>query len=268
MSAERKNPHAVVDAFRHAFSPGEGPTLVLKSINGRERKPRQLEQLQAAVADRPDILVVDGYVSVAERDSFVAACDCFVSLHRSEGFGLTMAEAMSHGKPVIATGYSGNLEFMDDSTAYLVPYKLVPVPDDWWAYAPGALWAEPDVQAAAAAMREVFAGPERARAVGQRARSAILRRFSIERTTEFVARRYRTVRALPRSTASTEQRADVLRAANATRTGAERGISDRSGRGPPRAVATARRPCTLAVLRREAAFRCRGGRRAGACGAG
>ena len=217
---------------RHAFSPGEGPTLVLKSINGRERKPRQLEQLQAAVADRPDILVVDGYVSVAERDSFVAACDCFVSLHRSEGFGLTMAEAMSHGKPVIATGYSGNLEFMDDSTAYLVPYKLVPVPDDWWAYAPGALWAEPDVQAAAAAMREVFAGPERARAVGQRARSAILRRFSIERTTEFVARRYRTVRALPRSTASTEQRADVLRAAKATRTGAERGISARSGRGP------------------------------------
>ena len=87
---------------------------------------------------------------------------------------------------------------MDERTAYLVPHKLVPVPDDWWAYAPGARWAEPDVDAAAAAMREVFAGPERARAVGQRARSAILRRFSIQRTTEFVARRYRTVRALPR----------------------------------------------------------------------
>jgi glycosyltransferase involved in cell wall biosynthesis len=152
VSAERKNPLGVVEAFTRAFAPGEGPTLVLKSINGRERKPRQLEELRLAVAGRPDILVHDGYVSEAQRNAYIAACDCYVSLHRSEGLGLTMAEAMSYGKPVIATGYSGNLEFMDERVSHLVPYELVPVPEDWWAHATGAHWAEPDVDAATTAM--------------------------------------------------------------------------------------------------------------------
>jgi glycosyltransferase involved in cell wall biosynthesis len=195
VSAERKNPLGVVDAFRRAFAPDEGPTLVLKSLNGRERSPRQLEELEAAAAGRSDIVVMDRYVTATERDAFVASCDCFVSLHRSEGFGLTMAEAISHGKPVIATGYSGNLEFMDDATSYLVPHRLVDVPRSWWAYAPGAVWADPDLDAAAAAMRHVWEHADEARARGARARECLLERFTVGRTARFLEERLGDARA-------------------------------------------------------------------------
>lgn len=193
-SEERKNPRAVVDAFTRAFAPGEGPTLVLKSIHG-DSKTHELERLRALGGDRGDIVVRDGYVSPHERDSYLAGCDCYVSLHRSEGLGLTMAEAMALGKPVIATGYSGNLEFMSESNSYLVPYELSDVPSSWWAYAPGATWAEPDVEAAAALMRRVWEQRDEARALGERARHELLERFPPGRTADFVERRREELRA-------------------------------------------------------------------------
>jgi glycosyltransferase involved in cell wall biosynthesis len=190
---ERKNPLGLVGAFREAFAPGEGPVLVIKSINGH-RKPRALASLQDAVADRPDIQVVDGYVTADEKNAMMASCDCYVSLHRSEGLGLTMAEAMSYGKPVIATGYSGNTEFMDDDNSFLVPYDLREIPSGS-AYPAGAKWAEPDLSAAAALMRHVYDHRDEARECGERGREAILRRFSIERTAEFLTERLSEIRA-------------------------------------------------------------------------
>jgi glycosyltransferase involved in cell wall biosynthesis len=187
-SEERKNPAAVVEAFKRAFEPGEGPSLVLKSIHGRDWKPHQYARLRALADGREDIVLRDGYVSASERDSYIAGCDCYVSLHRSEGLGLTMAEAMALGKPVIATGYSGNLEFMNDANSYLVPYDLVEVPASWWAYEPGATWAEPDVDAAARLMRRVWERQDDAGRLGQRAREELLERFSPSRTADFVAR--------------------------------------------------------------------------------
>lgn len=189
LSAERKNPAAVVEAFASEFAPDEGPVLVLKSVNGRERKPHLLDALQRAAADRPDILIRDGRVSAGERDAYVAACDCYVSLHRSEGFGLTLAEAMAYGKPAIATGYSGNLEFMSEENAYLVPYRLVPVPEQWWAYAPGATWAEPDVYGAAPLMRTVYENGTAVRSRADRGREELLLRFSLERVEAVLAGR-------------------------------------------------------------------------------
>ncbi len=123
---ERKNPLAVVEAFSRVFAHGEGPSLVLKCING-EHDPANHEQLLAAVAEREDIHIIDRYLSPGEKDGLTAACDCYVSLHRSEGFGLGMAEAMYLGKPVIATGYSGNLDFMTEENSLLVDYQLVPI---------------------------------------------------------------------------------------------------------------------------------------------
>jgi glycosyltransferase involved in cell wall biosynthesis len=195
ISAERKNPIAVVEAFKRAFTPGEGPVLVLKTINGNELKPRSLEELRSLVARRPDIRLRDGYVSAALNDALKAACDCYVSLHRSEGFGLTLAEAMAHGKPVIATSYSGNMEFMDENNSYLIPYRLMPIPPDWWAYSPGAVWADPDVGAAAHVMRGVYDDQDEARARGERGRQDILRRFSPEQTAEFIGARVSEGRA-------------------------------------------------------------------------
>jgi glycosyltransferase involved in cell wall biosynthesis len=193
-SAERKNPAAVVEAFTRAFEPGEGPILVLKSIHGRDWKPRQLARVETLAHGRDDVVIRDGYVSSSERDSYVAACDCYVSLHRSEGLGLTMAEAMALGKPVIATGYSGNLEFMSEANSYLVPYDLLEVPSSWWAYAPGATWAEPDIDAAADLMRRAWEHPDESRALGQRARDPLLERFSPFRTVEFIEGRLKKVR--------------------------------------------------------------------------
>jgi glycosyltransferase involved in cell wall biosynthesis len=194
VSVARKNPVGVIEAFTRAFAPGEGPVLVLKSINGRQRKPREFDELQALASGRPDIVFRDGYVSPHERDSYIAACDCYVSLHHSEGFGLTLAEAMSLGKPVIATGYSGNLEFMNDQNSYLVPHRVVDVPDEWWAYVPGARWAESDLDVAAATMADVYMHEDEARARGEQGRVEILRDFSLDRAADFVRDRFEHAR--------------------------------------------------------------------------
>ena len=124
--------------------------------------------MQAAVADRPDIEVRDGYESEARQRGLTAACDCYVSLHRAEGYGLVLAESMAAAKPVIATAYSGNLEFMTPETSVLVPYELERIPFGCGPYPHTASWAEPDLEVAARAMRELASDPAAAARLGAR----------------------------------------------------------------------------------------------------
>ena len=186
---ERKNPLGLIEAFCRAFEPSEGPTLVLKAINGAKRV-NELEHLRWAIRGRKDIVLLDHYLRHDEQAAMMALCDCYVSLHRSEGFGLTMAEAMALGKPVIATAYSGNLDFMDASTAFLVGATMVTVPKGCDPYPAGAKWAEPDLDEAARLMSAVFERPDDAAAVGQRARQSVLVNHSVERRAELVRRRF------------------------------------------------------------------------------
>lgn len=206
---ERKNPLALIEAFKTAFAAGEGPVLVIKTING-DHQLLNLERLRAAAAGRPDIFVIDGYFSRDEQLALMNQCDAYVSLHRAEGYGLTMAEAMSLGKPVIATGYSGNLEFMNHENSFLVPYTKTQVPEGCQPYPAGYFWAEPDVAAAARLIREVYEHPERAAEVASRARRDIMDHHSPKARVDFMQERYEAIRGLrnaPVSPVMTEENA-------------------------------------------------------------
>jgi glycosyltransferase involved in cell wall biosynthesis len=156
---ERKNPVAVVDAFKLAFPSPVGTFLLIKSING-DRHPEQVESLKNAIGGRTDILYWDGYLAPEDQEALFAACDAYVSLHRAEGFGLTLAEAMALGRPVIATGYSGNLDFMNEGNSFLVSTRSVKIGAGNDPYPPDAIWAEPDVEYAAGLMQIVRDRPD------------------------------------------------------------------------------------------------------------
>ncbi len=185
---ERKNPLGLIEAFNRAFSPDEGPVLLIKSINGHHRE-RELEQLRMTAAARPDIFVVDRYYSAETKNALLAACDCYVSLHRSEGLGLTLAEAMALGKPVIATGYSGNLHFMTPDNSYLVDYTLSSVPPSCDPYPVGARWAAPNLDHAAWLLREVSERPIDAARTARRGQADILERHGCRTAGATLARR-------------------------------------------------------------------------------
>jgi glycosyltransferase involved in cell wall biosynthesis len=176
-TVQRKNPVGLIEAFKRAFAPGEGPHLLLKTINGPLR-PLAEEQVLWAADARPDIHVVDRSLSAAERDGLMAACDCYVSLHRSEGFGLTLAEAMAIGKPVIATAYSGNVDFMNAENSHLVDYELGRVGPECEIYPPEGEWAEPSAEHAAALMRRVHERPEESARLGAQAARDVERELS------------------------------------------------------------------------------------------
>jgi hypothetical protein len=185
---QRKNPVGLIEAFKRAFAPGEGPQLLIKTINGPLRPLAEEEVLWAAYG-RSDIHVLDRSLSSKELNGVMAACDCYVSLHRAEGFGLTMAEAMAIGKPVIGTGYSGNVDFMNSENSYLVDYTIGRVGPDCEIYPPEGEWAEPSIEHAAELMRRVHGDQQEAARCGARARADIARTLSPQTTGAAMRRR-------------------------------------------------------------------------------
>ncbi|MEO9190164.1 MAG: glycosyltransferase [Acetobacteraceae bacterium] len=171
-SFERKNPQAAVAAFRAAFAERADRLLVLK-VGNPAHAPADFARLVAAVADAPNIRLETRTFPAAEAFALTAAADIVLSLHRSEGFGLLPAEAMLLGRPVVATGWSGNMAFMDDTSAALIDYRLVPASDPRGVYAvPGALWAEPDIAQAADWLRRLADDPALRARLGAAGRAA------------------------------------------------------------------------------------------------
>jgi glycosyltransferase involved in cell wall biosynthesis len=167
----RKNPEAVVAAFRQllAARPLARTTLVIK-LHGRENAPAALQNFLAGLDDLADrVVVIEATLQEQQVHNLIRCCDAFVSLHRSEGFGLGLAEAMFLGKPVIGTAWSGNMDFMTLENSHLVPFELVKVPADAYPHAEDQSWAEPDVTAAAAAMRDLVDDPKAGGALGAKA---------------------------------------------------------------------------------------------------
>ena len=153
--ASRKNPRAAIAAFRRAFPHRDAPVcLALKTI-GAGWKPEDRDALNEVVRGDSRVLVIDQKLARPRAIALVALVDCFLSLHRSEGFGRGPAEAMLLGKPVIVTDYSGTRDFATAETALLVGGELIPVGRDEYPGAAGQVWAEPDIGEAAAAMRRI-----------------------------------------------------------------------------------------------------------------
>lgn len=150
---ERKNPLAVVKAFETAFSPTDDVGLVVKITDLRHRP--EVEEAIREAATRMPVYLLEDRLSRADNMNLLASVDAYVSLHRSEGFGLPIAEAMALGKPVVATAYSGSVDFTTEETAFLVPYDIVELRTSHSVYPAGFQWAEPNLQAAATEMRSV-----------------------------------------------------------------------------------------------------------------
>jgi glycosyltransferase involved in cell wall biosynthesis len=174
---ERKNPRAAVAAFRRAFATRGQAGLVLKCMNGA-LVPDQFDAFKQVIDNDPDIILIDQTLSRAETLGLIAAIDSVISLHRSEGLGLLIAEAMLLGKPVIATDYSGSREFVTNNTGYPVEFKLVPVRNGDYPFAEGQVWAEPDVAHAAWHMRRLVNEPDRAVAKLDQARAFLRQNYS------------------------------------------------------------------------------------------
>jgi glycosyltransferase involved in cell wall biosynthesis len=175
----RKNPDAVIEAFKLAFpEPSSIPvTLVIKSINGK-RHEKECNRLKNKIGGDSRILQIHEVLPHSINTALMKCCDCYVSLHRSEGFGLTLAEAMLIGKTVITTGYSGNMDFTTSATALLVDYELVPVQPGDYPFSRGEMWAEPNVQQACEYMQKLVEDSTFAQSLAQKGEELIRTSFS------------------------------------------------------------------------------------------
>ena len=173
-SFQRKNPVGAVRAFLQAFGDSPRVRLVIK-VGNAAAFPNSFEQLRQEIGSARNIQVLTEVYSQDRMVDLIAAADVVLSLHRAEGFGLTLAEAMALGKPVVATAWSGNMDFMSPEIGTLVRYKLQVVRDPHGPYAyPDAKWAEPDIDDASRLLRQLRESPDWRHDLGERSRAAIL----------------------------------------------------------------------------------------------
>lgn len=189
--AVRKNPQAVINAFTQAFDArDERVNLVIKS---KGLSPAELAELQNLATNHDRIKIINDNFDREHINSMIYHCNCYVSLHRSEGFGLTLAEAMFYGKPTIATNFSGNLEFMNCFNSLLVDYRPFQLDRDIVYFKKGTTWAEPDLAVASNYMRQLVDNPDLAARIGARAKQDIRSQLSPQSIGLKIRRRLQTI---------------------------------------------------------------------------
>lgn len=176
----RKNPFAVLEAFEQLIErmPDAPIHLVIKHKGGDEDTPARREFAKVVKRIRDHTTIIDQPLSDNGVKNLVRNANCFVSLHRSEGFGRGLAESMALGIPTIGTGYSGNLDFMNADNSWLVDHTMIPLGNDEYPEGEGQEWADPDVGHAIDLMEEVVSNPAASRARAAQAAMDIARDFS------------------------------------------------------------------------------------------
>lgn len=173
---QRKNPNGVIDAFERALdlTKNQNISLVMK-VNGAELAPEKLMELRRRVQPMgKKVVIIDQTLTDNQIKNLVRCCDCFISLHRSEGFGRGMSEAMFLAKPVIATRYSGNIDFMRPDNSMLIDYQLIDVLEGEYPYWEKQHWADADTNQAAKCMQALVENPAAGQTLGRKAAQTIL----------------------------------------------------------------------------------------------
>ena len=180
-SYKRKNPIAAMRAFAKSLSSAQDAKLVFKTMGAKNHSAQvaEVEREASRLGIAEKFRLINEYLPHAELYGLTSACDIYISLHRGEGFGLGMAEAMLMGKPVMATDWSANTEFCKEGMSFPVPYRLVPVKSDEY-FTSMKEWAEADVDAAATILRRCYDAPTLRIEVGARGKAFVEQHFSSE----------------------------------------------------------------------------------------
>jgi len=185
----RKNPLAGVQAFKQAFGAGSsGVGLVIKAMNVRDDDPVWRAVLDLAAGDSR-IHIVSERLSRQDSTDFMACCDAYISLHRSEGFGRVIAEAMALGQPVVVTNFSGNVDFCEPDTAFLVDGELVPLRPGDYLFAEGQYWCDPEVSIAAEQLKRMIDDAPLRERIAQAGKARIERDYSVQAVARAYAQR-------------------------------------------------------------------------------
>ena len=182
----RKNPLGAVNAFKKAFPKNNLSVGLVIKVNNASENPHEVRQLNEHIAGYQNCYIIEDIFDKAKFNSLLNVVDAYVSLHRSEGFGLIPAEAMSFGKPVIMTRWSGNLDFMTANNSCGVDYKLIPVGEQAGPYLPGQFWADPDINHAAFLMQKLVTDRSYYAEISYHAKKTIQKDFSLDRIGQLI----------------------------------------------------------------------------------
>ena len=188
---DRKNPFGILKTYQKACKDKnfqKNSQLILK-ISGTFNKKRAISKiLSEAKKSKISLTIIDEILSNSEMESLRNSTDVFISLHRSEGFGLNIIENMNAGNIVIATNYSGNIDYMNETNSLLVDYKLTPIQEDQYPYGEGQFWAEPDINDACEKLLWAYHNKNDAQKITKKAKSFIAKNYSIQAVGKIVER--------------------------------------------------------------------------------
>lgn len=186
----RKNPVGAIRAFRKAFKNNPDTGIVVKVNNA---KPEEMAKIAKLLKDCPNVYFITETLTKTEVNTLISLVDVFVSLHRAEGFGLVMAEAMLLGTPCVVTNWSSNTEFMNNEVACMVDGGFTTLKKDTPPYKKGARWADPDITQAARYMRRLYKDPAYYNEICEKAGVYIREKLSMEQATDLIRKRVKEI---------------------------------------------------------------------------